>query len=212
MPINIVFFGDSVCFGQYVSLHRCWVTLVAQKLSRKYDVVVTNSSINGSTTRQALERMSYDLSKLNMDIITIQYGMNDCNYWETDKGMPRVSPKAFYENLYEIIGRASIFGAKKIFLATNHPTLKFEAMPYVPIFYQQSLVRYNQLIRDLWHESNEDVCLLDIEKHFKSIAKSKKQLAELLLPDNLHLSIKGHQVYFNYVYPIIEKAVKECAG
>jgi len=217
MPINIVFFGDSVCFGQYVSLHQCWVTLIAQKLSEKYDVVVTNSSINGSTTRQALERMSYDLSKLNMDILTIQYGMNDCNYWETDKGMPRVSPDAFGINLKEIVERARIFGAKRIFLATNHRALVSKKHnPSFSFNYQVKLSLYNQIVRDVQavyeFEYDHDITdapyplLIDIEKHFP---RQKSKLQELLLPDQLHLSPKGHQVYFEYVCPIIEKAIKE---
>ena len=189
MPVNIVFFGDSVCFGQFISLHQCWVTLVAQKLAEKYDVIVTNSSVNGSTTRQALERMSYDLSKLNMDIFVIQYGLNDCNYWETDKGLPRVSPQSFSTNLHEIIGRATAFGAKKV--------------PWTDkISYPRSNEQYNQIIRVVAQHSLH-ASLIDIEHHFAG------QGSTYLLPDLMQLNTKGHQSYFKFIYPIIEKAVKE---
>ena len=60
-PIKVTFFGDSTCVGQGVSLYLGWVTRVAQSLdevSRKIgrEIVVSNQSVNGRTTRQALER------------------------------------------------------------------------------------------------------------------------------------------------------------
>ena len=206
--INILFFGDSICFGQYVSVHRGWVTRVAQELeelSQKYNlnVVVVNSSVNGCTTRQALERMPYDIQSWKADIITVQFGMNDCNYWQTDRGVPRVSPAAFAANLEEIISRALIFNIKTVFLSTNHPSTRDQQiMPYTSITYQDSNKQYNEIIRQVV-KKNDRVKLIDIESHFLSYTQNKRDcLKTLLLPDGVHLSVEGHNVYFSYTYPI----------
>ena len=196
--VNLVFFGDSVCFGQYVSLHKCWVTKVAQKLAETLGedaVCVTNSSVNGNTTRQALERMSYDLSGLKPDILTVQFGLNDCNKWDTDRGAFRVSPAAFHANLEEIVLRADIFGVKTTILTTNHPTLR-------PKEYEDGNKLYNKTIRSIAHLRG--IPLLDIETYF-----TVNDIEGHVLPDGLHLNEHGHQVYFKQVYPIIERRVKE---
>lgn len=215
MPTNIVFFGDSVCFGQYVSLHQTWVTRVAQKLSEKHNVTVTNSSISGSTTRQALERMTYDLSKLHMDILLVQYGINDANYWETDKGVPRVSPEAFGANLEEIVTRAVVFGVKKVFFIVSQPSGRsINPLPYARgLTYQQCLDRYNIIIRAVSQKAFPcEVDLIDMDTHFRLITNNNRnKLLELLLPepDWIHLSPKGHQVFFDYIYPILDNAVRK---
>ena len=143
-PIRVTFFGDSICVGQGVSIHAGWVARIGRQLdriARKYDreILVTNASVNGSTTRQALERMPYEIQSQNVDVLIIQFGLNDCNYWLTDRGMPRVSPTAFEANLKEIILRGKNFGSKYIFLNSNHPTIRdFEFLPETSITYEQS--------------------------------------------------------------------------
>jgi lysophospholipase L1-like esterase len=83
---------------------------------------VVNASVNGNTRRQALERMPYEVQSHPLDVLLVQFGMNDCNYWRTYHGLPRVSQAAFRANLAEIIERAFRFGAQRVLLNTNHPT------------------------------------------------------------------------------------------
>ena len=133
---QLVFFGDSICNGQGVSIYRGWVTrlsAVAEALSGElgYEIIVVNASVNGSTTRQALERMPYEVQSHGVDILLVQFGLNDCNFWVTDRGLPRVSPEGFEANLVEIIQRGFHFGAKAVFLHTNHPIGKtLDAQPF----------------------------------------------------------------------------------
>jgi acyl-CoA thioesterase I len=75
------------------------------------ETMVANPSINRNTTRMALERMAYDVQTQDPHVVLVQFAMNDCNYWETDRGLPRVSPAAFKAKLHEIILRARTFGA-----------------------------------------------------------------------------------------------------
>ena len=213
---SVIFFGDSICVGQYVSLHSGWVTRISAHLStigkaHKRDVRVANVSGNGRITRQALERMGYEVQSHPLDFLIVQFGLNDCNYWQTDRGLPRVSPAAFEANLEEIVVRGLHFGAKKVFLNNNHPVgLDGGAMPHTNITYQQSNEAYNEVIRNLAERFDSRVVFNDIEKAFlERTSGNREKLLEYLLPepDLVHLSEPGHELYFDLVYPAIKSAV-----
>jgi lysophospholipase L1-like esterase len=215
-PVRVMFFGDSICVGQYVSIHRGWVTRTSSslyELGERYakPIVVTNASQNGRTTRQALENMAYEVQSPGADILIVQFGMNDCNYWKSDRGMPRVSKKVFWANLHEIIDRALACGVQKIFLNSNHPTGRNdEILPHTNLTYQQSNEQYNAIIRKVASERSDNVSLNEIETIFKKrTGDDKDKINELLMPepDLLHLSEKGHDLYYESVYPRIETAV-----
>jgi len=214
--ISIFFFGDSICFGQGISIHKGWVTRISASLSelgrlRQRDIVVINVSHSGTTTRQALERMPYDIQSQNPDALIVQFGMNDCNYWETDRGNPRVSPQAFAANLEEIITRATTFGARRILLHTNHPTGRDQSpMRHTTLTYQQSNAQYNRIIREVAGRQDGNVVLNDIEAVFNArIGGDRARLLELLLPDELHLSERGHDLYYETVYPVVKSGLLE---
>lgn len=207
--MKVVFFGDSICFGQYVSPHETWVTRLSCELTRDLaptTLNVKNSSISGNTTRMALERMPYDVQAQGVDILVVQFGMNDCNYWQTDHGEPRVSPNAFGANLEEIIARGRAFGAKSIFLLTNHPSPRTERFSHAKVSYQQSNERYCEIIRQTSERTGS--FLIDIDNEWKKRLDAHEfSLEELLLPDGIHLSKKGHDLYFEITYPILSRAV-----
>ncbi|MFC1606583.1 SGNH/GDSL hydrolase family protein [Candidatus Latescibacterota bacterium] len=209
-PVKIYFFGDSICFGQYVSSHKTWVNRVSHKLDEfaadhNNEIIVQNPSRNGDTTRQALERMAYDVQSHDPDILYVQFGMNDCNYWVTDRGVPRVSGDAFTANLKEIITRALAFDVKHVFLATNHPsTLDIEPFPYTETTYQESNELYNKRVRDVIGMFTSKVSLIDIEQSFYKHAPDRDHLGKLVLADGLHLSEAGHDLYVEVVYPEIK--------
>lgn len=215
--IKVFLFGDSICVGQHVALHRGWVTRTSAQLSelgQRYHrpVIVANASANGRTTRQALEVMPYEIQSQQPDLLLVQFGMNDCNYWQSDRGLPRVSPKAFAANLEEIIARAFNVGVKKVLLNTNHPSGRDQVLPLTNISYRQSNEQYNQVIREVAANSAGPVTLNDVEQAFKTYTEDRPDLlAELLLPapDLLHLSERGHDLYFEIVYPVLEAAVLE---
>ena len=109
--MNLLFFGDSICNGQGIAIHKGWVTRLSASLTAEAEklgqrLVVINSSVNGRTTRQALETMPYEVQSLAPEIVIVQFGMNDCNCWVTDRGLPRVSERAFTANLVEMIDRS----------------------------------------------------------------------------------------------------------
>ena len=216
-PLRVTFFGDSICVGQGVSIHAGWVTRLAQQLDQiaiahGRRIVVTNASSNGSTTRQALERMPYEVQSQGMDVLIVQFGLNDCNYWLTDGGMPRVSPGAFAANMKEIVMRGRRFGARYVFLNNNHPTTRDQdILPSTSITYEQSNRYYNQIIRDIASEMPGSATLTDIESIFDDFTGlERERLKPLLLDDGLHLSLKGHDLYVRAVTDKIGSCVEEC--
>jgi len=215
-PMQIFFFGDSVCVGQYVSVHSGWVTRVSADLAKLGDehgfqVVVANASANGRTTREALLRMPYEIQAKSPNILIVQFGMNDCNCWDSDRGLPRVSPRAFAANLEEIVLRAHHCGVSRVLMNTNHPTGRTERlMPHTNITYEESNQRYNGIIREVARGLNDDVILSDVEEAFnRRIAGGSAIPQELLLPepDLLHLSVAGHDLYYDVVYPLLAPLV-----
>lgn len=212
--INVAFFGDSICVGQGISIHKGWVTRISENLERlglENDTVVSvdNKSINGNTTRMALERMPYDIQGTNYTILMIQFGINDCNHWETDRGVPRVSPLAFEANLNEMIDRAMAFDVKKVFLNTNHPTLRNEQLSHSSIIFQDNVKRYNDIIRKVTDNRN-DVQLNDVEGYiFKCLEEEKLEVSDIVLEDKLHISLKGHDMYFDFINPILSNYLQE---
>lgn len=208
---SIFFFGDSICFGQGVSIHRGWVTRICSRLEQigqnlDREFLLVNSSVNGNTTRLALERMPYDVQSHSPNIVIVQFGMNDCNYWVSDRGAPRVSPKSFEANIHEIIDRCYIFGASQVFLNSNHPTTKnYEKMAHTKVSYEESNKYYNSILRNVARDRN-DVIFNDMESVFNEHVQNEKvELSEYLLPDKLHLSVKGHDLYYNYICPRVEE-------
>lgn len=205
--MKIYFFGDSICAGQRYPIHLGWVHKISEKLEKQHpekNIVVSNFSINGRTTRQALETMPYHIQSDPPEIIIIQFGMNDCNYWKTDRGHPRVSKGSFKANMLEIATRSRLFGAKEIIINTNHPANIDEIMPFTDISYQQSNKQYNEIIREVAKEA--DLVLLDMEKYFfKEMKKNDTKREDYLLKDSLHLGALGHTLYVDAVYSILEK-------
>jgi len=207
--MKVFFFGDSIGFGQLISPHKIWVNQISVQLEVDFpevDFLVNNASISGNTTRMALERVAYDIQEHSPDLVVVQFGINDANYWQSDKGLPRVSRLAFEGNLQEIIDRSRNFGAKRVILNTNHPTSKKLGIgPYSE--HQQSNFIYNQIVRKV--AQTKEVALIDIETVLLDRVRQGGQGKDFLLQDGVHLNLTGHQLYFDNVYPIVKTCVAE---
>lgn len=199
--MKFIIFGESVCYGQYVSPHLIWASKLSEFLQNRLDAFwLNNSSGNGDTTRTAIERMPFDVQSHGVDIFYTQFGFNDCNYWKSDCGVPRVSETAFKFNMLEIIERARKFGAKKVFVGTNHPSQKTSKFDGLDFSFQESNEKYNEIIRDVAQESN--AILVDHENIWKS---KSLNLNDYLLQDQIHLNQLGHQIYFEEISDTLTK-------
>lgn len=217
MPqITIVFMGDSITEGQYVHHSLRWTELVTTYLRRKFrsdnnDLhFFFNRGVSGETTRQALERFPRDVQNVRPDIMTLQFGLNDCNCWDSDLGLPRVSEPAYRANLVEMIDRARHFGAKHIICSTNHPTLRHKTLACGESL-EVRRERYNDIVREVAVTTRVTLC--DIDHAFKR-RSSTDELRTLLLPDPdvLHLSPAGHRVYSEVILEYLEAAIQDLAA
>ncbi|HEV8678170.1 MAG TPA: SGNH/GDSL hydrolase family protein [Stellaceae bacterium] len=209
--ITIVFFGDSITEGQYVTPPLRWVDIVSGGLQLRYrddpfNLLVLVRGVSGETTRQALERFPRDLQAHTPDIVTLQYGLNDCNCWLTDHGLPRVSEAAFRANLVEMIERARRFGAREIILSNNHPTLRHKPL-LDGLTLEQRRRRYNEIVADVAAETGVTSC--DIEAGFAGLDDAALAGQLIPYPDLLHLSEAGHRRYASLIGPYVERAVEE---
>ncbi|MDO9414070.1 MAG: SGNH/GDSL hydrolase family protein [Pseudolabrys sp.] len=208
--VTLVYMGDSITEGQYVDSAFRWTDLVSDGLQKSYiatpvNLVLLNRGISGETTRQGLERFARDVQSHYPDVLTLQFGLNDCNCWVTDRGLPRVSLSAYRANLVEMIERARRFGASEIILSTNHPTLRRKTLMSGESL-EEARIRYNEAVRQIAADTSVTFC--DIESAFKGLDDAK--LADVLLPypDQLHLSKAGHETYAAAILPSIESAIQ----
>lgn len=180
---NIFFFGDSITYGQVISTEKTWVHKLAKYINdiSNDQYIIQNSSVLGNTTRDALNRIYQDVLFRNPSIAYVQFGMNDCNIWETEKGLCRVMPKTYKANLEEIIQRIRSYGCK-VTLGTNHYASKSSD-------YDNRNKQYNDIIRIVAIENN--VPLFD-----HGLKCENENYLDLILPDGIHLSEKGHELYY----------------
>ena len=212
MPVlvTLVHVGDSVTFGQYVDPNLRWTSLVYAKLDTVYQntpvqILSLNRGISGETTRQGLERFPQDVQQYRPDVLTLQFGLNDCNCWLTDGGLPRVSAAAYRANLVEMVERARQFGARDIILTNNHPTLRRKPQLSGESL-EQASARYSDIARNVALETGISFC--DIRQAFAFF--DQQELEEMLLPypDHLHLSVKGNAHFAEMIFPYISQAIE----
>lgn len=186
---NFYFLGDSICYGQYISIETTWVYKFANWLNtesdyanRKYTVL--NSSIIGNTTRDALNRAYHEVFARYPKVVYIQYGLNDCNQWETENGLNRVMPKTYEANLEELILRTRASGALPI-IGTNHFSNKNKN-------YDRRNLMYNDIIRNVALQTG--IQCIDHESAWKPYDH-----VDLLLDDGIHLNTAGHELYYTTI-------------
>jgi lysophospholipase L1-like esterase len=206
-PIRIVFMGDSITAGQYVDPSKTWTAHVEGRLHRRFgadNIVTVTRGVSGETTRQGLERFPASVQNEAPDIVTIQYGLNDCNCWQTDKGLPRVGLRAYMANLAEMIDRSRRFGAREIILMTNHRTLRRTVMVSGEVF-EDASIRYSHAAREVANEAGVTLC----DQLFAFTPLTDDELNAMLLPppDSIHLSETGHVFYGDNLYPYLEAAI-----
>lgn len=208
--LNVVFMGDSMTFGQYIDPRTRWTELVQRAVREEYGTRAENfwfinSGISGNTTRMGLERFPHDVQQYSPDIMTLQFGLNDGNCWDSDNGLPRCSAPAFRANLVEMIDRARAFGARQIIVQTNSRTLRHEKM-CSGYSMEEANEKYSVILREVAREKETMLC--DVREAFEPF--SQEELAELILPDLLHLSEKGSKVWAAAITPLLFQAIDAC--
>jgi lysophospholipase L1-like esterase len=206
----VTFLGDSITRGQYVEPRLRWVNRLRRYwVGRGIGVEVRNAARNGETTRMALRRLGRILP--GTDVLVVQYGLNDANCWESELGVPRVTPASYRANLEEILYRACSREVMHIFLVTNHLPM-MDTRPGVLRFpdrstrrlppYRERVLEYNGIVRSTATDLRVD--LVDVERDLSPHDGS------LMLPDGIHLNREGHLQYHQVVRDALEPL--ECDG
>jgi lysophospholipase L1-like esterase len=208
--ITVVFMGDSITEGQYVDPPHRWVDIVSTEMTRHYEtgpfaVSCLVRGISGETSRQGLERFPKDVQAYFPDVVTLQFGLNDCNCWDTDRGLPRVSEAAYRANLVEMVDRCRRFGAERIILSNNHVTLRHTKLSNERTLEEQR-ARYNKVVADVANETGVTFC--DIESEFVGLSRRELERELLEPPDLLHLSHDGHRRYASKIKPYVAAAIE----
>jgi lysophospholipase L1-like esterase len=206
---TLYFFGDSICFGQYISTHQVWTTRVSASLEGTpsfQDVLTQVTAVNGETSREALGRLQHCVTSHQPSVVWIQFGLNDSNYWKSDNGLPRVSPASFRANLAEMTDRCLATGTERVVLATNHVVTKRLAHDPKNDRYAENAQKYNNEIRAVAATfENHRVLLVDIERR---VAESLGDPASILLADGVHLNLYGHKTYHALALPAVQSALE----
>lgn len=125
--MRIVLIGDSLTYGEGIDREHQWAEIVRASLVH-HEVLIRG--VCGDTTRLALERFPKDVQTLHPDVVVCQFGLNDCNAWESDGGaLPRVSHEAFRANLVEMSRRSRAFGATRVAFLQMTPSTKPSTQP-----------------------------------------------------------------------------------
>ena len=204
--VKIVFMGDSITSGEYIERDKIWTTIVTENLQEEYlntpvNIYALNKGVGGDTTRMALERFPEDVQSIRPDIVTIQFGMNDCNCWLSDEGLPRVSVDAFRANLQEMLDRVWNFCGTPILL-NNHKTLRNKLMMN-SVRYEDANRRYSEVIEEVATATGAWFC--GIRSQFGAMQDKKLESMLLPYPDQIHLSEAGHIEYASHVLDTIGK-------
>jgi lysophospholipase L1-like esterase len=206
--IKIAYFGDSITWGEGhypgkgVPLEKRWTTLADTALVAEYPFIYSrNFGVNGNTTRDGLERLPA-LYSFHPDVMTLQFGVNDCNCWLSDGGYPRVNVKSFEYNLIEFINKARANGTSAIILSTN-PVCPVKK----PLLNGESLGdhtdEYNRVIRNVAPKMGTPLC---------DIAAGFTMDTTLFLKENgkwIHLSEKGNSRYASLILPFLQSALEK---
>ena len=118
--MRVACLGDSITFGQHLAERDAWPSVLAGLSGWE----TIGRGVCGDTTRLALERLHRDALSLAPDVLVVQFGLNDCNRWDTDHGLPRVSVEAFEANLAEIVAKARAAQVQTVCLVTLTPSTR----------------------------------------------------------------------------------------
>lgn len=141
----IVFFGNSLTFGQGAGSGEDFPTLVGRAL----DVPIVNAGVSGNTTRDAVLRVDKDVLSKNPSIVVVEFGANDLfehiDSQETNRNFEVILSKIKQTNAKIVILGVKIF----LFNVKYETDLQSLAKKYNAIFVADILdgITYDNKLR-----------------------------------------------------------------
>ncbi len=191
---NIVCLGDSITAGASCFEGRRWTAVLQGFLDADFPdrFAVYNRGIGGNTSGQGIDRFALDVKAVAPDFVLIEFGFNDASV-PSDRGIHRVSPIAFRENLTELVRLTRACKARPI-LVVNHPIIRKTASDQGnKKSYYSNFAPYQGFIREVSQKTRAPA--IDLEKLMRGIPQRK-----FLSEDGLHLTIEGNRIYAEFLY------------
>jgi len=203
MKQKIILFGDSIIRYNRKKLLVDWGQNLKKKINidfpKKYEfysktIVGLDSNQGTKIFNKLIEKI-----KINDSFLIIQLGINDSWHYKSLKGKPNISILKFRSNLLKIISKSKKLGVKEIFFISYHQLLN-NRLEINKKTINQNLQEYIKLTKKVCFEKK--IRFIDILKHTKNI-KSEKLCRSM--PDGIHLSHRGAQIYSKIILDNIKK-------
>ena len=203
MRQKIVLFGDSIIRYNHNKLLIDWSqnlkVMVNENFPNKYKFIT--KTIVGLNSTQAVRVFNQLTNKIQIKnaILIVQLGINDSWHFKSLYGKPNVSFQKCKMNFLKIINKAKKSMTNEIFLVSYHKLLN-NRLEINNKTINENLGPYLKLIKKICYK--EKIKFIDVSINTKNI-KSKKMCRPL--PDGIHLSQYGAQVYSKLIFKTIQK-------
>jgi acyl-CoA thioesterase-1 len=176
---HILFLGDSLSEGLGVDEEQSFPRIVERNLkAKKYDVVVTNGGVSGSTTASGLNRMNWHLKKPT-DILVLELGAND--------GLRGIKLTETEKNLFSIIKKAKDKKIKVLLLGLLMPP------------------NYGKVYTTQFEEMYKKIAAKEKVPFLPFILKDVAGRVDLNQADGIHPNVKGNEIIAKLVSEFVEK-------
>ncbi|MEI6512231.1 MAG: GDSL-type esterase/lipase family protein [bacterium] len=188
-PRKIVCLGDSITGAYYhTGSRRAYPEMLKIALEKAYkcsEIEVINAGLNGDNTLGGLERLESDVLSHKPDLVTINFGMNDCTHLPIEE---------YHANIVELVTKCGNTGAKVV-LCTPTGVIDSPERP------QDRLAVYAQEIRFVAKEMN--VPMADLHKTWEGLRLIDNTAYERIMSDNFHPNMEGHKLIAQTIVNVV---------
>jgi len=175
--VTIVAFGDSITAG--FAVRRGFPSYWRQMLAEKYpeaSIEMINSGISGDTSMDGLARLDYSVLSYEPDLITINFGINDC--------VLGLGLEEFEANFVEMVRRIRSGPGSEILLLSSEP---LETPPY-----DRMVLDYYQAVQRVAKQM--DVGFVNVFAAWMKVVNAGTPLSGLILSGLDHPNEAGYRI------------------
>lgn len=175
--MTIVAFGDSITAG--FAVRRGFPSYWKQMLAEKYpeaSIEMINSGISGDTSMDGLARLDYSVLSYEPDLITINFGINDC--------VLGLGLEEFEANFVEMVRRIRSGPGSEILLLSSEP---LETPPY-----DRMVLDYYQAVQRVAKQM--DVGFVNVFAAWMKVVNAGTPLSGLILSGLDHPNEAGYRI------------------
>ncbi|MGB5101346.1 MAG: SGNH/GDSL hydrolase family protein [Methanothrix sp.] len=175
--VTIVAFGDSITAGYAVrrGFPSFWKALLAEKYPEAV-VEMINSGTCGDTSQDGLARLDYSVLSYEPDLITINFGINDCALG--------LGIEEFEMNFVQMVRRIRAGPNSQVLLLSSQP---LETPPY-----DRMVLDYYQAVQNVAKEM--DVGFVNVFGAWMQRVHAGTPLGSLILPGLDHPNEAGYRI------------------